>query len=417
VPTAERSGAQRLAASLKRLRPGRQHAAAVTLLLLVGAGCAFIASLPAYETVDYAQDAGPAIDALTHLDAHRFFAGEPQMGMLSLLLRWPFAALAGLTGGGELAQYRFGAFACLFASAVIGLVLVREMHRRGRNSLGIGLVLGLWLLNPAALQAINIGHPEELLGGALCVLAVLLTARQSARAPGAALGLALATKQWALAAVPPILLGSKKPLRTGAIALAVWVPLELPLILGNYDAYSRVGKFGVAIGSPCGLWWPLLGSVPSDWIVAVARPLVLIAALAVSVVVWRLGGARRTEGQLALLALVLLLRALLDPTGNLYFALPFLMALIAFEGLRGSGLPVLSLACSVLLAITFHALRLNYAPAVTNSFYLAWAVPLALYLFVATKAGLAASEQGTEREGFEPSRQVNPAHAISSRAP
>jgi hypothetical protein len=355
---------------------------AVAVLLAAGLS-ALIASRMAFETVDYQYDAGPAIDALVHLDPHAFFQHEPQMGALSLLLRWPFAALAGLWDGDAIDVYRLGAFACLLVAALVGLFLAREMHRRERSAPVIALALGLWLLSPPTLHAVDIGHPEELVGGALCVLAVLLG---PPAASGVALGLALATKQWALVAVPATLLGSRNPFRAGAIALAVWLPLELPLVLGNLDAYGRVTDFGVVLGRPSGLWWPLVGIVPASVIESAARAAVLASAGLVSVLAWRRGGARDLQGRLALLALVLLLRALLDPTGNVYFGVPFLMALIALEGLYGSRGPFVSVCAATLLTISFVPLRLFDSTAAVNAFYLAWAVPLAAYLWRRTGA-------------------------------
>jgi hypothetical protein len=350
-------------------------AGAWLFVALLGAGCAFVASLIAVDSVDYSKDAGPAIAALTRLDLHGFFAYEPQMGALTLLLRWPFAALA--PGTAQLDQYRFGLFAGLFAAALVGLVLAREMHRRGRGPVAVGLVLGLWFLNPAPLQAINIGHPEEILGGALAILAVPTASRGSSGAAGAALGLALATKQWALAAVPSTLLASRRPIRTGAFALLIWLPLELPLIIGNFDAYTRVGRFGVVVGGPRGLWWLPAEVLPADVIVAVARPLVLVAAFAVALVVARRGGGRTLEGQLALLGLTLLLRVLLDPTGNMYFAAPFLMALLAFEGIATTRPPIVSIAAIVMVTLTFRGGSVTTA----NLIYTAWALPLAAFLW------------------------------------
>ena len=367
----------------------RRAVVAGSLVLLAAAGCALIAWRITYSSVDYSADAGPAINALVHLDFGGFFVHESQMGMLTLLLRWPFAALANIWGGTQLDQYRLGLFACLIAAALIALVLGREMHKRGRSAAAIGMTVGLWFFNPASAQAINIGHPEEIVGGALCVLGVLVAGRESPVPGGAALGLALATKQWALAAAPPVLLAARNPLKTGAVALAVWLPLELPLVLANFDAYTRVGRYGVVMGVPSGLWWPVSPLLPDSVIVGLARPLVLAAALGVSVLVWRRHGGRTTESQLALLALVLLLRVLLDPTGNQYFATPFVMALVAFEGISSRRLPVVSLATVVLIGISFRTIRiLSWEPAVTNLFYLAWALPLALWLWRSAARGV-----------------------------
>ena len=63
----------------------------------------------------------------------------------------------------------------------------------------------LCLVNPLTWEAIRLGHPEELLGGALCVGAVLAALRGRTLPAAVLLGLALATKQWAVIAVLPVL--------------------------------------------------------------------------------------------------------------------------------------------------------------------------------------------------------------------
>ena len=62
------------------------------------------------------------------------------------------------------------------AAAALGVWLVAEMRRRRRAPLARGVALALCVANPLTLNALEIGHPEELLGGALCVAAVLLAA-------------------------------------------------------------------------------------------------------------------------------------------------------------------------------------------------------------------------------------------------
>ena len=50
---------------------------------------------------------------------------------------------------------------------------------------------------------------------------------------------------------------------------------------------------------------------------------------------------------LALLALLFLLRCLLDPVDNAYYHVPFLLSLMAWEGLVRRGLPLVSILSSV----------------------------------------------------------------------
>src|SRR2546421_338648 len=79
-----------------------------------------------------------------------------------------------------------------------GLVLAREMERRGRSWWIRLVVAGLCVVNPVTFKALWWGHPEEVLGAALCVGAVLAAGRGRTGTGGLLLGLAIATKQWAL---------------------------------------------------------------------------------------------------------------------------------------------------------------------------------------------------------------------------
>ena len=100
------------------------------------------------------------------------------------------------------------ALPCLLAAAALGVWLVAQMRRRTgpARSLARAVALGVCVANPLTLRALELGHPEELLGGALCVAAVLLAARERPLWAGLALGLAIANKEWALLAVGPVLL-------------------------------------------------------------------------------------------------------------------------------------------------------------------------------------------------------------------
>src|SRR5579864_6178090 len=58
-------------------------------------------------------NAAPGIDALLHGSVTGYLAHQPLMGLTTVLLRLPFAALASVAGGGELTIYRLGVFACM----------------------------------------------------------------------------------------------------------------------------------------------------------------------------------------------------------------------------------------------------------------------------------------------------------------
>ena len=186
---------------------------------LAGAATATMAWLGLYGFVwsDYDEEARPAFDALTHGHMVEFLRLAPAYGG-SLVERAPFALLPSLWGGGELAVYRTVAIPCLLAAAVLGVWLVAQMRAQGRTTLAKAVTLGLCVANPVTLYALEIGHPEELLGACLCVAAVLLASRGKWLWAGVLVGLAIANKEWALLALGPVLLAL--PARRGAACLA-----------------------------------------------------------------------------------------------------------------------------------------------------------------------------------------------------
>ena len=176
--------------------------------LLAGAGCATIAWLGLYGFGwnDYETEAKPAFDALTHGHVLEFLRLAPAYGG-SLIERAPFALLPGLWGGGQLAVYRMVALPCLLAAAALGVWLVAQMRERERSPansmLAKAIVLGICVANPLTLEALELGHSEELLSACLCVAAVLLAQRGHINWSAVALGLAIANKEWGLLAIGP----------------------------------------------------------------------------------------------------------------------------------------------------------------------------------------------------------------------
>ena len=95
----------------------------------------------------------------------------------------------------------------------------------------------------------------------------------------------------------------------------------------------------------------------------------------------RLRGARSAD-LLMLFALVMLLRCLLDPLAASYHHVPFLVALAASEGLRGRGLPILSVLSAAALWVLAHEIAPTGNAVLLNLTYLAWALPVAAFLLV-----------------------------------
>jgi hypothetical protein len=370
----------------------RSVRASIAALGLVALGA--VVAFPHSVGLDYGADAGPAIAALARGDLPGFFANQPFMGSFSILLGAPFVALD--PRGGDDVVYALGALPCLLVLAAFTLRLARYARGQGRPAGQLATVVGLCLVGPATLQAVHFGHPEELLGAVLCVAAVLAAERDRPGAAGVALGLALATKQWAAFAVLPVLLAA--PGRQGRLALVaggVAAALTVPLILGDFGRFHGVAGSVVAIHpnvTPASAWWPFhlnmnlhqpfAGFTESwqgpDWLGRIGHPAVALAtfALALAFSRRRRGGGR--EDALALLALVMLARCVLDPLDNVYYHLPFLLALLTWELRRRDGWPRLTLVASAgLVFLTFATTHLAAQGALVNALYLAWTLPIA----------------------------------------
>jgi hypothetical protein len=336
---------------------------------------------------DYPQDAGPPIRALLEGHLGRAIELQPLMGGFAVLARLPFAALALVGSGSELFVYRLGALPCVAAASLLGIACWRLTD--GRSPAVRLCFAALCILNPPIAVALGAGHPEEILGGALAVAAVLLAVRGRTLLGALALGLALATKQWALLAVLPFLLAV--PGRRGQALLvsgSTAALLTLPFLVGDLGRFSRMT--GMAAATPRGsgretIWWlissPRHGYATSwvlpGWVGHVAHPLILFVAVPLSILFLRRGGAR--EDALGLLALVFLLRCILDPVDNAYYHVPFLLALVAWEALRRET-PLASALAAAGLWLVFSRVAPHHSAALANASYLAVALCLAAYL-------------------------------------
>lgn len=337
--------------------------------------------------LDYGSDAAGSIGALAHGDLRSFAESQPAMGSFTLLLRAPLAALVPRSGVDT--AYVIGLLPCLLVVGLVARELRREAIRRHGPGLAADLLPALLLLGTPTLEALIFGHPEEPVGAALCVGAALAAIRRRPLLAGALLGLAIATKQWGAFAVAPIILaGTGGRVRTAATAGVVAAVLTLPLALEAPGRFAAVGHQVLGAGSPplstLSLWSPLAHSagtggyagfpvrlVDPGFAQALSRPAMAVwmAILLVGFACFR--GRRREEDVLGLLALVFLGRCLLDPVDNVYYHAPFLMSLVAWEGLRSGALPRISLAVSALLGAVALAGRLGPpSPALYELLYL-----------------------------------------------
>jgi hypothetical protein len=380
---------------------------------VAGAATATMAWLGLYGFAwnDYETEARPAFTALAHGHAIEFLRLAPAYGG-SLLERAPFALLPGLWGGGELAVYRMVALPCLLAAAVLGVWLVARMREEGRPTLSRAVVLGLCVANPLTLQALEIGHPEELLGACMCVAAVLLASRNRPLLAAVLLGLAIANKEWAALAIGPVLLAL--PARrilcltvAGTVAVAVLAPLAL-VSSGGFLAGTRgLAAPPAAIFQPWQVWWffghhgalvhGLFGTakvgyrIAPAWIAPISHPLILLVGASIAVTLWlkerrgNVGGALLSErNALLALALLLLLRCMLDTWDTDYYPLPFIFALLAWEvGAATKRPPLLALSSTVLVWLTFQWSPGHISADAQSALFLTWSLPLAATLALA----------------------------------
>ncbi len=369
---------------------------------LAAAGSATMAWLGLYGFTwnDYDNEARPAFDALTHGHVVSFLQLAPAYGG-SLVERAPFALLPGLWGGGQLAVYRMVALPCLLAGAVLGVWLVAQMRAAGRPTLWRAVALGVCVANPLTLLALEFGHPEELLGGALCVAAVLLAARDRPLWAGLALGLAIANKEWALLAMGPVLLAlpSRRALcmlSAGAVVAIILAPLAIvgssgfvastrgaaappSTIFQPWQAFWFLGHHGTVVRGLFGELKPGYRTAPV-WVGIVSHPLILAVSVPLTALAWRRGRSGQSDA-LLLLALLLLLRCVLDTWDTVYYPIPFVLALLAWEGLGEQRRPVvLALSSTVLAWIGFRWLPLHVSADAQAAFFIAWTLPLTAVL-------------------------------------
>jgi hypothetical protein len=350
---------------------------------------------------DYPSDAGPTIGAL--LDGHlrEALASQPLMGSLAVLVRMPFAALAQVTGGGELAVYRLGCVPCLVALGVAGLALAREMSLRGVRSRTAAAAAAIVLVNPLTWEAIRLGHPEELLAAAMVLFAGLAVLRDRPVATGVALGLALVSKQWAAIAVLPVLAAAPaRRIRIGAVAGAVALVLTLPLLIGDLTSFyhsSRLAGWAGERVHPFNALWPLAPTedrvisvaghtkivtvhVVPTWFAHLVHPAIVLLSIPFTAAWVALRRRRDAVDVFALLGLLFLLRCLLDPVDNAYYHVPFVACLACWEALSLRRAPVLALLASLAVYFMIYKAHVLGVSDLRNAGYLAATVPFGIWL-------------------------------------
>jgi hypothetical protein len=394
------------------MRPiARQWAPWIALAALCATAAAWTTIRFGFAFNDYDLEASASVSRLLHGDVTGFLSLAPAYGG-SLVLRSPLILLARATGGSELTAYWLLALPGLVAVGFLSAALARHARCRGWSRGASALVVALALFSTASVQALNLGHAEELLGAALAVGATLLAMQGRWLAAGLLLGLAVANKPWALVAVAPVLVAlPTRPLRAGLVAAAVAATVMAPLMLTGTGATGGMTSAGAAATSAGGFSKPLsitwflgkriakdaLGQLPAGsreppaWVAKISRPAIVLVAAALSALWWRRRD--RAASPLGLLALALMVRCVLDPWNLPYYHLPFLLALLAWETHSARRAPFATLAVAGFLQL-IEAVHGQISPDALAATYGTVALPGLVLLTLAVLAPARAQALG-----------------------
>ena len=344
------------AVSTQRAGEWRAHLQIAGLAIAASAAVfAYALSHPGRLPNNFYQESWPAYAALAHGHVLGFVRlGPAYVG--SLVLRVPFALLPALEGGGWQAVYVASAIPCMIAVAGLCVWLAAQPRQDGGTSWARRVLpIACCILNWAVVAALLGGHPEEILGATFCIGAVVLAVNARPGLAGLLVGLAVVNKSWAVVAVPVVLAVMPGGRRRGLLVAAATVGALLVPVLAlrshGFSGAATGAQVGTIFNPPQLLWW--FGS--RSWIVQQARPVIVLVAIACAGLWWaRRPHSRSGKGSmqdaLLLLALVLLLRAALDPWNNLYYHVPFLLALVAFE-MRSGRMPVMTVLYSTVFIL------------------------------------------------------------------
>lgn len=366
--------------------------------LSVGLLSAWLASL-ATNIGDWDSDAAPAVHALAAGDVGSYLSAKALMGPFATLVQAPFVALSGASG---VTAYQWAVFPCLLAAGLTGLYLARIAGRRGASPTTQVLLAGLCLLNPLTFEALESGHPEEILTAALVVAATAAAGEKKPWRTAILLGLAVASKQWAVIAVlPALMVLPAHRVRVGVATVAVAALLTLPSLAASPSSFVDVQTQAAGTGrvvTPWSAWYPFASPrtevfhVDGERLVAhledapspadpISHPLIVLLALTLPFVIgWRRGLPLSPADGFALLALLALLRCVLDPVDNLYYHVPLLLALIGWDAYASRGLPLRALLGVGVALVFWRAWHDISDPAAFNVAYLGFVALLGIAL-------------------------------------
>ncbi len=288
---------------LERLRAEWQYWA----IIAVGGVVLAWLGLQDFAFTDYDVEVSAAYRSLIEGDFSAFLQQVPAYGG-SMVLRLPFSAAAAALGGGEIAVYRAVSIPGLVCIGVLAIALARCMTERGSSHGMRLLVVALCAVNPITLQALQIGHPEELMCTAFAIGALLAASRDRPLLAAVLLGLAIGTKAWAVLAIGPVLLALPgRRIFVLTIAGAITGLVMLPLLLaGSADQIVHGARQTGILFNPWQIWWPLgdVVNVGYDgqpkpgarfapaWLMQITHPLIALLVVPLSLLWWHAAATR-----------------------------------------------------------------------------------------------------------------------------
>lgn len=364
------------------------------LALGLAAVVLFAGSRDVFWTGDFYLEVYPAYEALMAGDGGRFLDLLPGYSGFVTVVGAPAALLTGALGGVETMVFRLTAVPGLIALAAVGVAISGPVRAAGNRAWPLFLALGAG--GALAFETLRAGHPEDLLATGAAIGAVLVARTGRTGWASFLIVAAVVSKQSMVVAVLPAAMaaprGGLRIAAAGLIGTAALVALQTQAGSAAHGAITSTGL----LFHPHQLFWPF--GVPAstefiaaghgtrmgpEWLAPLTRPLIVGSAFAVSAAWWlRSGPARNRDDVLGLLALVLLMRCMLDPWNLVYYHLPLIVALAAWEARRGRDVPVLSVVTTAACWLTFviYDERTGNGPFLA---YLAWTIPLAVGLAIA----------------------------------
>lgn len=310
---------------------------------------------------------------------------ELQIGPLTFLVAWPFAALP-QTIGEVLAMV----FMCLLGLVILRLAggLVKGSAARRRRVI---LPAGILFVPVWSELAVRSGHLDDALA-LLAAVAALRVARDRPVTSAVLLGLAAGFKPWAVVFVPLILVAEGDRGRAAAVWLAVVALPWLPFLLADPGTVA-VTHFTIPNVADSSLRFLGVHAAATPWWCRPAQALLGIAVAAVAV--------RRGRPHHVLLAGIAA-RVLLDPETYPYYTAGLLVGTVVADVTMRRRIPYFSLSAVVFLFIPAYVHVGPLAdPAVSGGLRAAFCIG-ALVAVAALPGGSARRRNGLPLFGPEP---------------